>query len=67
MLGEFTVAWSFGAAAQHVPASQALGQLGGEVLQVTFADKDQITVLIPFLQGPCGEPAGVLVVCPACG
>lgn len=65
MLGGFTVVWSFGTAARHLPASQALGQLVGEILQVTFADEDQIMVFIPVLHGPCGELAGVLVVCTA--
>lgn len=63
MLGGFTVAWRFGAAAQCVPASQALGQLVGEILQVTFANEDQIIVFILFLHGPCGELAGVFMVC----
>lgn len=63
MLGVFTVAWSFGAAAQGLPASQALVHFIGEILQVTFADKDQITVFILFLHNPCGELAGVLTVC----
>ena len=65
MLGGFTVAWSFGAAAQCLPACQALGQLVGEILQVTFAGEDQIMVFILFLHGPCGAPASVLMVCTA--
>lgn len=65
MLEGFTVAWNFGTAAQCLPASQALGQLVGEILQVTFADEDQIMVFTLFLHGPCGEPAGGLMVCTA--
>lgn len=63
MPGGFTVAWSFGTATQCLPASQALGQLVGEILQVTFADEDQIMVFTLVLHSPCGELAGMLTVC----